>query len=131
MAKKFIPRPDYVVVGHRRYGIQWLTENEWREQRFDDGNRGLSAHAAGLIHLRLDFDGDQAREDMLREILLHEILHCATSASMVWNSWDLHSEHEYENDEEAIVGASAPWLLMILKQNPHVVAYLLDDQEHD
>lgn len=135
---KFIPRPDVVIVGHRTYRILWHEQSEWKKRGLDDGNRGFTQHAAGLIHLRLSFEEDEgenrASECMLREILLHELLHACSSVSMVWNAWDAlkHDEQvDYGTTEELINAAQSPVLLTVIKQNPMLMAYLLDDQEHE
>lgn len=129
MPRKFIPRPDAVRIGHRMYEIVYLTDQEWRTADYGD-NRGITLHAVGRIALLLDYDGDIVCEAVLRETLLHEVLHACTNSSMLWNTWDHMKDYEWNHAEEAIVGAMSPLALGMLRDNPEVLAYLLDDREH-
>ena len=132
--KKFVSRPDQVKVGHRTYRIQYLEDHEWQEAGEDEGQRGVTHHPSGLIRIRISYDGQRSADDMLRELLLHEFLHICNSNGMAWNAWENLKEADaldYSVVEEILVGAAAPQLLMVLKDNPEVLAYLLDDQEHE
>lgn len=132
--RKFVSRPDSVIVAHRTYHIHWLEQDQWIAEGIDDGLRGWTEHASGRILIRLSFEDARSADDMLREIVLHEILHACTSVSMVWNSWgplDNEKCQEFATIEELIIGAMSPVLLRVLLDNPNVLAYLLDDQEHE
>lgn len=129
MPRKFIPRPDTIRVGHRTYEVAYLTDVEWRTADLGD-NRGVTLHAVGRICILLDYDGDIVCEAVIRETLLHEMLHACTGQSMVWGVWDNLKDKGWNDAEEAIVGSASPVLLGVLRDNPEVLAYLLDDREH-
>jgi hypothetical protein len=132
---KFVPRPSRVDIAHTHYDIRWLEDSEWKAAENQDDERGVCKHVPHVIDIRLGMD-DQGRfpDRMLREVLLHEILHAAFAVSFLWNVWqqlDRDAVKEWDKVEEIIVGATTVPLLQVLNQNPGVLAYLLDDQEHD
>jgi hypothetical protein len=76
--------------------------------------------ATQLESLTITLKPDMPRE-LERETLLHEILHaCYATAG-------LPLDHAKPDDiEEVSVTALSPWLLVILRANPDLVAYLTD-----
>ena len=56
------------------------------------------------------------------DTLLHEILHA------VWNEAGLFDTKRL--DEERIVRATATWLKMVFRDNPHVAAFILHPEEY-
>lgn len=129
--RKFVPRPDHVRLGTRTYDIRWLSEEEWPHE--DNGQRGVTKHVTQEIIIRLAPDHEVAKDEQFREVLVHEILHAVSSCSMAWNVWDVINRDvrdDFNQVEEVLVGLWAPWLLGVFKDNPGVMAYLLDDQEH-
>lgn len=128
---RFIPKPEHIIVGHRTYTVNWLTEEEWHmNPHLDNDNRGQTDNVDGNICVRLfqgRDDGGDAAIDMLREVLLHEVMHAVSTISMVWNSWGIHSERfkdDWDGVEEVIVGGWAPPLLQVLRDNPEFVKWL-------
>jgi hypothetical protein len=104
--------PAAVKVGCRTYTIR--TDQAAARRLREDGDRGRTRAEAGEIVI----DSSLA-DDMLRETLLHEVLHAA------WDVTPLRLE-PYEEHEEAVITAFAPLLLDALRQNPRLVAYLTE-----
>jgi hypothetical protein len=133
--KQHISRPDIVRCGHTYYDIAWLEDHEWRTSGEDTDLRGVTHHVPHKIHIRLGIDEDGRFPDrMLREVLLHEVLHVVASVSGMWNSWDIWDEgsrNNWSEVEEVMCGEFSVPLLMVLKSNPELLAYLLDDQDHE
>lgn len=122
-SKKFVPRPDEVVVMHQHFNIQWLTEEEWNRAGWPDGAGGVCSEHQALIALRLEFD---LTENKLRERLLHEITHACWATTNLTHVIDM--DGGLPNDtEESILLMQTPPLLMVLRQNPAVMAWLVDD----
>lgn len=130
---RFIPRPEAVVVGHRTYSINWIEDEHWDAADHADSERGVSNHVLQHIDMRLAVGKDRMLDEQLREVLLHEIMHCVSTSSMMWVMWDSmdRSKRDDVNEvEEMFVAGWTPMLMLTLKQNPEVLAYLLDDKEH-
>lgn len=68
--------------------------------------------------LRITIDGD-LNEQHQRKVLLHEVMHAAVFAA--------RDNHSVKFTEEEWVGQSAPMLLLVLRRNPELVAYLTGD----
>ena len=64
--------------------------------------------------LRITLARGQAPGHM-RDTLLHEVLHAA---------WSVNPPLDDEDQEERVVAALAPWLLLALRDNPDLVAFL-------
>lgn len=124
--KKFVARPDQLRVGHMLFKIEYVTEQEWGE-RFSgyEGDGGLTLHNWALIAIRLV---PHISEQNLREVLLHETTHAIWSTSMLSH---MAEQFNSEKLEEGVISIQSPLLLGVLKDNPTVVSYLLDDQEHE
>lgn len=124
--KTFVPRPDAVKVGHMTFGIEYVTEQEWLEHYSgyeEDG--GLTFHNWSKIVIRLV---PGITDMVIREVLLHEVLHAIWSTSML-SHWagDLAAD----KIEEGIIQAQSPMMLGVLKDNPAFLTYIIDDQEHE
>lgn len=62
---------------------------------------------------------DDAADGQIRDTVLHEILHAITSHA------DVIPLLGDKDDDERLVRALAPWLLMLLRDNPKLVEALL------
>jgi hypothetical protein len=121
-AKKFAARPDTVVIGHQTFSIAYMTEDEWSAERWPDEAAGVTSEHRAFIGLRLE---DEVTENKLRERLLHEIMHACWAVSNLTHLIDM--DGGLPNDgEESIMLIQTPPLLMVLRENPHVVKYLTD-----
>lgn len=121
-ARKFVPRPDGVVVGHQTFHIAYLTEDEWSEQRWPDEAAGVTAEHMGFIGLKLEAG---ISENKLRERLLHEIGHACWAVTNLTHLIDMDGGLP-DDVEESIMLIQTPPLLMVLRQNPTVTAWLMD-----
>jgi hypothetical protein len=120
-AKKFVPRPDHVFIGHLTVGIEWLSEDEWEIRRLGDDLRGISDHMKSFIGMRLM---PATPEAMFQETLVHEILH------LVWATMGLNHTHLHfpaDEREEAIITTQSAGLMFVIQNNPEVMAYLTSD----
>lgn len=117
--KKFIARPDTMVIGVHTYHIEWLTHDEWSSKNYDEAKCGLHDGSKQLISMRLITD---CNESFFQETLFHELLHAAW-----WNS-GVDQAHlgpmDMPDREEYVVGLMSPAMTLMLKQNPHVVDYI-------
>jgi len=114
-----VTRPKHVKIGHMRYHIEWLSEDQWQLAAGRQDWGGDSEHERGRIRLRITPGRSEAS---LRETLLHEITHA------VWVIVGLnHFPHAGSDDEveESVITRQSPTLLQTLQDNPHVVAYLV------
>lgn len=125
---KVVKRPGEVLVLHRNYNIQWVPDKHWSKQGLDKANRGQTDTVTGDIYVRMEWEGSNAHEDVLREVLLHEIMHAIGSACMWWNTWDIidrKKRKDYHEIEECLISTWTPVLLKTMNDNPAVMAYLL------
>lgn len=110
-------KPTEVMVGPHVYEIVWLTDPEWRENNLDDGEVGVTRRDTNKIYMRLM----EGNEQLMRETLLHEVLH------VVWGVSGLtyvHGSFDEDDREENIVRMQASPMLHFIQQNPDIVHYL-------
>ena len=104
-------RPRKVRIGHTVWKVLW-------SQRAVDKLVGKPGAAVGVSvggQQTLAIAGDLIA-DVERETFLHELLHsCISNAGLAPSS------------EELLVSVLAPRLLGVLRQNPGVVEFLLDE----
>lgn len=116
-----IKRPAKVRVGYLTYAILYISDEDWGRRNLPDGLGGMSDHEKATLFIRVTVD---RQEDTIRETLNHEILHA------VWTHTGLNNQHlmsktDPDNVEELVVNTISPSLLMVLNDNPNVLAYLL------
>lgn len=109
-------RPSKVKVMMITYVIRWLNEDEWFTERYDNEEVGRTERSRGVISIRID---SQSNEDSLKEVLVHELLHCCTEMSSTAKFLK-----EVGDPEEFWVAQVSPVLTTVLKENPALVAYL-------
>lgn len=119
-ARKLVERPDVVMIGIHIYRVEWMSVDEWIAHNMSNEAIGMTDADAGWIRIQHRPGGHESR---YQEVLVHEILHAL---------WDLSNLHNMdikplEDPEEFIVGLVSPPLLGVLKDNPHVLQYLLSD----
>lgn len=122
--KKFAPRPDVAKVGVHLYQIHWLTEDEWAEHNLKTNADGITYSHKQCIYMRLLAESSESH---FQVVLLHELLHAAWDAcQMTHIDWD-----DIKGDiEENIVSMQSPALLGVLKDNPHIVEYLVSNGDN-
>lgn len=109
------PLPKAVHVGARRYAI--VAD----QVALDRAQVKLRADLNGCTNneqLVITLDATN-HADVVKETLLHEVLHTITEYTGVDD--DLGAD-----DEEKVVNRLAPVLLDVLRRNPKLVAYLTD-----
>lgn len=134
--KPHVSRPDHVKAGHRAYRILWLENHEWHEA--DDGLRGVTLHTPGEVRMRLSHQTEHGLErfsdEHMRETLIHEVMHVVSGATNSYNMWGhlkRYAKDDHGTVEELLIGLWSGVLLQVMKDNPELMAYLLDDQEHE
>jgi hypothetical protein len=119
MTRPKAERPKSIHVGAFVYRIEYLDEIAWQAANEDDSLGGVTRAAVGSIRVRLPHE---VSEQIVREILLHEVLHA------VWHSTMLtHVMSEYKDSvdvEETVCQATSPMLLQVLIDNPDFVRYI-------
>jgi hypothetical protein len=101
---KRIKRPVSIQVGAHPYRIRW---------RPMDGLYGQTSPSACVIEV----DPSNA-PSQVRDTLLHEALHAVVADTRTRLDRD---------DEEQLVRVLTPGLLALIRNNPHLVAFLLED----
>lgn len=108
--KRRLPRPESVKIGAHQFPVKWgYIESDEHPWLF-----GLTTSKDTTIHIN---DVDVSRSQ-IRDTLLHECMHgiCV----------DLNLNFA-DGEEEQIIRGFTPWLLMLLRDNPDVVAFLLEE----
>lgn len=119
-AKRHAPRPDEFICGVTRWEIYWLDEEEWKRDHPSDADGGTYA-SKRQVFVRLREDRPEVG---YQEVVLHELLHVAWVEG---NMPNLHWPEPGDDMEEQAVGTLTGPMLMILKQNPMLVAWLMSD----
>lgn len=115
-------RPSQVKIGWTTWKIKWLNEKQWKEaEGASPGDGGLTWSATHEIWIRTMFE--DTKEDALRVILLHEILHACATVSDCGNAVTYVKP---KDAEEVLIGGLSGPLLAVLRDNPSIRDYLLD-----
>lgn len=125
---KDAPRPDWVQIGGRVWEITWYIKPEDFKKRMadigfnevlgDDDVAACTDHHHLEIHMRTDMVLTLQREN-----LLHEIMHAALFG--VRPDHGSNMEAKDMDWEEFFISMLDSPLLMTLKYNPHVLAWLM------
>ena len=118
-------KPSQVKIGPFLYKILW-SEKSWQKyaptEYKDKSHRGLTDPDAHHILIQ----GWGTSEDGQKETLLHELIHACLS--VVGFAEIIKEVSKASVDvEEIAVRCLSPFLQEMLKENPKVVEYLLDD----
>lgn len=108
--------PTFIDIGPFRYTI---TIDELTRQRAQETDRSKVLGQTDHDKLEMILDASQPAS-LLRETLLHETLHLVTEMSGL--RYDSGSDKD-----ERLVRRMSPLLLEVLRRNPDIVAYLMDD----
>ena len=112
-------RPDTIWVGAFPYSVVY------DKAKIDAKSVEQRAHLLGSSNhhdLIITLD-DSVAEQVIRDTLLHEILHCTWATSGLTEMVDL--------TEEQIAAAVAPQLVYVFRANPELVEYLTYTREGD
>lgn len=114
-------RPDEFIVGVSHWEIKWLNMEEWDAEHFPDDADGATLSARRKVYIRLRAE---APEVQYQEVLLHELGHVVWEESNLVNLPWPDTSHERE---EMVVGTQTGGWLMIIKQNPVLMKWLVSD----
>lgn len=106
-----MPRPRRIRIGHTIWKVLWSQRSV--DRLAGGGAIGVSVEKAQTMAVA----GDLVAM-FERETFLHELMHSCISAAGVAPA-----------SEELLVSVLAPRLLGVLRQNPGVVEFLLEDDE--
>lgn len=108
--------PDLLHLGCHEYTVnaseeaaEWLRQNERRGEAFPD-----------KLLIRIDPAGPHT---IIAETLLHEMLH------ICWDHAALNELDQLSQHEEHIVDALTPLILQLLRRNPDLADYLLEEKK--
>lgn len=107
------PIPEQVRVGPHVYEIR--ADRQTAAMLRENGSRAETRADRCLVLLDPDI-GPRA------ESLLHELLHCA------WNLTSLRVTEALDEHEESVVTSLAPLILGMLRDNPDLVRFLVNDR---
>lgn len=112
--------PTQIKVGPREYSVRWDDET-YRRVSLDEGREleGNSNHPREEMMLR---PGRGA--NWTADTLLHETLHAVLNLHGV----NLDNVKEVADLEEYLVSVTSPLLLMVLRDNPDLLAFLLEPE---
>ena len=113
-------QPTSVVVGSITYrvtrdDVDWLRIEHKTQAK---GNYGFTENLGATIYLN-----PSAPEDVQRLTLWHEVLHALCESTMGGPDWAVLGDDRDEREESIILAFESPTLL-VLRQNPALVAYL-------
>jgi len=112
-------RPTSLRIGWATWKVRWLTDKQWAKQAPDHPDEGGLTYTGCLeIWVRKHH---AMSEDMMREVLLHEILHAAVATAAVGPALGRVKKRDIE---ETAVAAIAGPLLGALRDNPGLADYL-------
>lgn len=104
-------RPSLIWVGALPYTVTYSHE----KIMLKSAERNLSLLGNTDNHSLEIIVDDDPQEQVIRDTLLHEVMHC------IWNESGIG---DLEMTEENIVGCITPRLVSVLRINPELVAYL-------
>ena len=112
-------RPTELVCGVHTMVIEWLSNTAWRNRELIEEAKGHHDWERGTITMRLT----GCSEQLLRETLLHEVMHAVIAMSGLQKHWPSGTS---EDPEEVLVEFSSVALLQVMQANPALVSYLMD-----
>jgi hypothetical protein len=116
-----VPRPSTIKIGPHPYAINW-GKTSWK--RYAPKEEADTVGRTFPRQNRILIKGWLLELSQQQDTLLHEIQHAIMRALGLANI-DLGKEYDLE---ESIISLTTPLLLMVLKENPHVVAWLVCDE---
>lgn len=118
-ARKPPVRPTSVKVGWADFSISYIANEEWGKKHPNhEDDSGLMWAVDQTIAVRCQ---DEVHEQVIRETLLHEIMHAVWYISYL----TYKKPNEFLDFEEEIVRHSSGPMLSVLQDNPILVKYLL------
>lgn len=106
--------PTHIKVGAAVYRVK-SSKRAWK-RRLSKSGEAHTTRGATSVHKHTIWTDPSGAEALVRETLLHEVLHALFDDSG-WFAED-------DENEEAIIRALSPRLYAVLVENPLLVAYL-------
>lgn len=115
-------RPNQVVICGQPFTVKWENRPTARlTKNSGDGVAGAMSRTEQLVAIRTT-----QGEHQLRDTVLHEVVH-AILALTGQNDRFKPNKDEPHWPEEPVVAATATGLLAVLRDNPDLVAWLVED----
>lgn len=116
-------KPQSILVGSAKYDVHW-SEESWTYQMKSRNLRTTELLGTTDVVKEAMWINPEASDNQKADTLLHEVLHAivGTAGIELAGSGDT---------EERAVSVISPWLLLVLKTNPELIAYLLDPDGAD
>lgn len=111
--------PQQVIVGRMTYRVS-VDPEEWHRLNNDGAINGRD-HGASHHHRLLIVVNPTDHPHQQADTLMHEIMHCCWFVGCLDTAAAVEAVNERE---EKIIGQLTPWLVLVLAQNPDVVAFL-------
>lgn len=111
--------PKRVIIGTQVWAVVEHTSKE--DGMLYEDNYGYTLERRNMIVI--DKDASDSRK---RQVLLHEILHAIRFTFFTGNK--MAPKLNFEDTEHYFIGMYEETLLMVLKDNPGLVAYLLEKE---
>lgn len=103
-----MPLPRSVKIGAHRFAIN--------DKLNEDGPLGRTKHTEQVIEIR-----PAQGASSLRDTLLHEVLHAVCDVAGLEYLMGIET-----SDEERLIRLLTPWVLGVIRDNPKLLAYLLE-----
>lgn len=114
------PRPSRVKVGPYMYAIVYSDDAvNAAAVEMDDSIAAFSDHSSHMIGLPVK----GRSEDSIKSLLLHELLHAVLALSASW-----YKSQKSKDAEESMIQSASHLLLGVLRDNPKVVAWLVEEK---
>lgn len=113
--------PAHVLIGSQRFKIE---QRSAKDDAFLSGNYGYTYDESNLIVIEV-----KQAESRKRTTLLHEILHAIRY--VFGSGTQPRRKAEFEEVEHYFIGLYEEPLLMVLRENPDVMAYLLEKDSNE
>lgn len=107
--------PTHVKVGAAVYRVK-SSKRAWK-RRLSKSGEAHTTRGATSVHKHTIWTDPSGSEALVRETLLHEVLHALFDDS----GWFIDNE---DDNEEKVIRALSPRLYAVLVENPLLVAYL-------
>lgn len=112
-------RPRSLTIGGLDWSIVWHTEKTWEKGEHDTKSSGETFTWALTIHVLVNEGLNPVCE---REVFVHELMHaCVATSGHAYTMGHIKKG----NAEEVLIQGMSPMMLGVLRNNPHIVEYLL------
>jgi len=117
---KLADMPATVIVGSVTYRVT-IDPDDWMRYEHKNQSKGCYGHTDHVLALILL--NPESAPDVARQTLWHELIHALCEVTMGRPDWRGLGKEQVDR-EEAVVRAFESPVLLVLRDNPDLVAYL-------